>query len=60
MIEDELRFITCTRKIRYAGKKRAVQVLARMKKELRVYPPNLNVYKCRFCGKYHIGHDKCK
>ena len=56
MDEEELKFITCTRKIRYRTKKKAVIVLAKMRSRLRLTPPQLGCYKCRFCSFYHIGN----
>lgn len=44
---------SCRRKIAYPSGKEAHA--ARRDLEARG-ETNLNVYKCRFCGKYHVGH----
>ena len=58
MTKEELKYKSCTRKEIYHTAKKAQQGLAKMKKRLRVYPLNLNFYRCRFCHKYHLGHFK--
>lgn len=44
---------SCRRKIAYPSGKEAHA--ARRALEFRG-ETNLNVYKCRFCGRYHVGH----
>jgi hypothetical protein len=56
MKEEELKFISCSRKIKYHTRKKAVMALAKMKKALRLTPPELEYYKCRFCKLFHIGN----
>lgn len=49
----------CTRKIRYAGKKKAIKHMLRLQnQELRNPNLTLTIYQCRFCKGYHVGNKK--
>jgi len=45
------KYNSCTRKIGYTDKKEAHEMK-------RFHNEGLTVYKCKLCGKFHIGHKK--
>lgn len=49
-----LREKACTGKIRYTTPEQAYS--ARRSTNRKHYTGPMNVYKCKFCGGYHIGH----
>lgn len=44
------------RKHRYKTYKRAVTVAKKMNTDLPIFSKPVNVYRCRWCRKYHVGH----
>lgn len=48
----------CKNKRRYKKKKNAINDLKRIKKQGYIISGNPCVYKCTFCGGWHLGHSK--
>ena len=46
----------CLRKIRYSTFALASKVLGKMRYDNS--DPSLEMYLCKYCGGYHLGHDK--
>lgn len=46
----------CTTKHPYTSEKDAEFKIKAMRKKGRIITPTLNIYKCRFCPAWHIGH----
>lgn len=51
MDEQLLRDIGCTTKVRYDTRRAARKAMNKMSPRV-----DLNVYECRFCGSFHVGH----
>jgi hypothetical protein len=49
-LNDE-RLVSCTSKVRHETAAKAHSVMKRSP-----YVKKLNVYHCKYCGKFHIGH----
>jgi hypothetical protein len=49
---------SCLRKKRYTSEHYAEKVIKKMKSEGKDPTNTLNVYWCKFCHHYHIGHKK--
>lgn len=49
----KIRWRTCTRKLRYEDKTEAHRARIDV---LRRFGARLQVYRCRFCGGFHLGH----
>lgn len=54
--ESQNKFYSCEKKIRFRNRKRAVNTLRNIKKKEIITKPNLQIYKCKFCDGWHIGH----
>lgn len=50
-----LRRKSCEGKVRYQTPQIAMSVLFRLKRQKKLNGV-LNTYKCKFCGKFHLGH----
>jgi hypothetical protein len=49
---------SCLRKKRYNSERYAEKVIKKMRSEGKDNDNRLNVYWCKFCNKFHIGHKK--
>ena len=47
---------SCKRKIRFNGRKKAENYIKTIKKNGRFFDRNPAIYKCKFCGGWHLGH----
>ncbi len=57
---DYKKYYSCTRKVRYSKKKSAVNVVKAMKKKGVIFTEEPNIYKCKYCGGWHLGHKRKK
>ena len=58
MDEAEMMRHHCLRKRRYKHESWAVQAMQRLKDSPHYDGQPLNVYWCKYCGAYHVGHLK--
>lgn len=59
MIPQDHKYRMCTSKKIYRTKKKALLFLQKLKHAISI-ENNLRPYKCFYCKKWHIGHDKDK
>jgi hypothetical protein len=57
MTEAEFKWRHCERKKKHTSLKCAERAI-RMKRKKGIIVDGLNIYKCKYCGNYHIGHKK--
>lgn len=56
MNNKAFRYRHCERKKQYKSEKKALNVLAKLRKRGYIVSSTANAYKCKFCGKWHLGH----
>lgn len=59
MVESLFRYKHCERKLKYTSVKMAEKRIKDRRKKGHIVD-GLNIYKCKYCGYFHIGHKKTK
>ncbi len=57
MTDKEFKYNHCLKKRKYNSIKEAKNVIKRAKKTGIIITP-YNIYRCKYCNNYHIGHKK--
>lgn len=58
MTPEEHRERMCGRKKEYSSEKDALQRIKSKAKRGYIISDNIRIYKCPYCGWYHVGHSK--
>ena len=58
MREQEFRYHHCKKKEAFRSEQRAMNQIEKFKKRGYIVSPLANAYKCKYCGKWHLGHRK--